>query len=139
MLLTSVTNVLKMNSMHAFLLLCLEVELIIYMQDGTRKKKTSKTTDMWCLEKKHQSLVFDENDLMHCKLCVKWETKIASCGNFSLSFINGSSNYHLSNVESHFKSMMHLTAVEKEEQGQVEKLGAITNRKKNYCSKRCID
>ena len=45
------------------------------------------------------------------------------CRNFSLSFINVSSNYCLSNLESHFKSMMHLTAVEKEEQEQVEKLG----------------
>ena len=91
------------------------------MEPGKSKHPKPQTRDPW--KKKHQSLVFDENDLMHCKLCVKWETKIASCDNFSLSFINGSSNYHLSNVESHFKSMMHLTAVEKEEQGQVEKLG----------------
>ena len=40
-----VTNVLKINSMHAFLLLCLEVELILYIQDGARKEKISKTTD----------------------------------------------------------------------------------------------
>ena len=67
---------------------------------------------------------------MHCKLCVKWETKIASCENFSLSFINGSGNYHLSNVESHFKSMMHKTAVKKEEQEQEEKLGGNYKQKK---------
>ena len=90
-----------MNSMHAFLLR-LEVKLIIYMQDGDQKKKTSKTTDKWCLEK--ETSVFDENDLMHCKLCVIWETKIESCKNFLSSFINGSSNYCLSNVESHFNS-----------------------------------
>ena len=75
---------------------------------------------------------------MHCKLCVKWETKTASCENFSLSFINGSGNYHLSNVESHFKSMMHLTAVEKEEQEQVEKLGGNYKQKKLLFQK-CID
>ena len=40
-----VTTVLKINSMHAFLLLCLEVELILYIQDGARKEKISKTTD----------------------------------------------------------------------------------------------
>ena len=37
MLLRSVTNVLKMNSMHAFLLLCLEVALIIYIQWSQEK------------------------------------------------------------------------------------------------------
>ena len=37
--------------MHAFLLLCLEVELIIYIQDGARKEKISKTTDTLSLEK----------------------------------------------------------------------------------------
>ena len=36
-----------------------------------RKGKPSKpqTRDAW--KKKHQSLVFGENDLMYCKLCVK--------------------------------------------------------------------
>ena len=90
------------------------------MELGKRKPPKPQTCGAW--KKKHQSFVFDENDLMHCKLYVKWETKIASCDNFSLSFINGSGNYHLSNVESHHKYMMHLTAVEKEEQEQVEKL-----------------
>lgn len=61
------------------------------------------------------------------------------CRNFSLSFINVSSNYCLSNLESHFKSMMHLTAVEKEEQEQVEKLGGNQRQDKNYYSKQCID
>ena len=75
-----------------------------------RKRKPPKppTSDAW--KKKHQSLVFDENDLMHCKLCVKWETKMVSCENFLSSFINGSSNYCLSNIESHFNSMMYLNS-----------------------------
>ena len=68
---------------------------------------------------------------MHLKLCVKWETKIVSCENFSLSLINGSSNYCLSNVGSHFKSMMHLTAIEKEKRNKKKSLGAITNGKQN--------
>ena len=76
---------------------------------------------------------------MYCRPCVKWETKIAGWDNFSLSIINGSTNYHLSNVEYHFKSMMHLTAVKKEEQEQVEKLGGNYIQKKNYCSKQCMD
>ena len=59
---------------------------------------------------------------MRCKLCVKWEIKIASCENLSLSFINGSGHYRWSNVESHFQSMMHLTAVERKEEEQVAKL-----------------
>ena len=98
------------------------------MEPGKRKPPKPQTHDAW--KKKYQSLAFNENDLMHCKLCVKWETKIACCNYFSLSFINGSSNYHLSNVESNFKSMMHLTAVEKEEQEQVEKLGGNYKQKK---------
>ena len=51
------------------------------MEPGKRKPPKPQTRDAF--KKKHQSLVFDENDLMHCKLCVKWETKIASCDNFS--------------------------------------------------------
>ena len=54
------------------------------MEPGKRKPPKPQTRDAF--KKKHQSLVFDENDLMHCKLCVKWKTKIASCDNFSLSF-----------------------------------------------------
>ena len=97
------------------------------MEPGKRKLPKPKTCDAW--KKKHQPLIFDENNLMHCELCVKWETKITNCKNLSLSFINGSSNNHLSNVESYFKSMMHLTAVKQEEEEQVEMLGAIINRK----------
>ena len=47
------------------------------MEPGKRKLPKPQTHDAW--KKKYQSLVFNENDLMHCKLCVKWETKIASC------------------------------------------------------------
>ena len=66
---------------------------------------------------------------MHCKLCGKWETKIASCKNFSLSSINSCSNCCLSNVELNFKSMMHLTSVKKEELEEVEKLGSNYKQK----------
>ena len=98
------------------------------MEPGKRKPPKPQTRDAW--KKKHQSFVFDENDLMHCKLCEKWEIKIATCSNFSLSFINGSSNHSLSIIESHFKSRIHLTAVKKEEQEQVEKLGDNYKQKK---------
>ena len=107
------------------------------MEPGKRKPPKPQTRDTW--KEKHKSLVVDENDLMHCKLWVKWETKIASYENFSLSFINGSTNQRLSNVEYHFKTMMHLTAVDKEEQEQVEKLGGNHTQRKNHCSKRCTD
>ena len=49
---------------------------------------------------------------------------------FSLSFNNGSSNYRVSNFEYVFKFTMHLTAVEKEEQEQVAKLGSNYKQKK---------
>ena len=35
--------------------------------------------------------------------------------------------------------MMHLTAIEKEEQEQVEKLGGKLQTEKDYCSKWCIE
>ena len=88
------------------------------MEPRKRKPPKPKTCDAW--KKKHQPLIFDENNLMHCELCVKWETKITNCKNLSLNFINGSSNNHLSNVESYFKSMMHLTAVKQEEEESYE-------------------
>ena len=76
------------------------------------------------------------NIVMNCKLCVKWEIKFGSCKKFSLiSLINSFSNYCLFNVKSCFKSMMHLTAIEKEEQEQVEKLGGKLQTEKDYCSK----
>ena len=53
------------------------------MEPGKRKPPKPQTRDA-CKEK-HKSLVVDEDDLMHCKLWVKWETKIASYKNFSLS------------------------------------------------------
>ena len=98
------------------------------MDPGKRKPLKPQIRDCW--KKKHQSLVFDENNLIYCKLYMKWETKIASYENFSLSFINSSSSYRLSNIESHFQSMTHLTAVEKKKEEELAKLEGITNRKK---------
>ena len=39
------------------------------MEPGKRKSPKPQTREAW--KKKRQSLVFDENDLVHCKLCVK--------------------------------------------------------------------
>ena len=50
------------------------------MEPGKRKPPKPQTRDAW--KEKHKSLVVDENDLMHCKLWAKWETKIASYENF---------------------------------------------------------
>ena len=46
------------------------------MEPGKRKPPKPQTCDAW--KEKQKSLVVDENDLMHCKLWVKWETKIAA-------------------------------------------------------------
>ena len=56
-------------------------------------------------------------------------------GNKNRSLIDGSSKQRLSNVEYYFKTMMHLTAADKEEQEQVEKLGGNHTQRKNHCSK----
>jgi hypothetical protein len=91
------------------------------MEKAARKPPKPKTREAWI--KKHCYIAFDSRDAMHCKVCTKWETEIQSSKNFSNAFIEGSTNYRITNVDSHFSSEMHLLSLQKEQKENIEKLG----------------
>ena len=92
------------------------------MEPGKRKPPKPQACD--AQKKKRQLLVSGENNLMHCKLC-EMGNKNRMLQKFSLSFINGSSNYHQCIFESNYEQLPR-----RKKRNNQQSLGAITNRKK---------
>ena len=106
-------------------------------EDGKRKLPRAKTRSNWISE--FPFLQFElKEEIMFCKICVKFEERIKTCKNCNHSFIGGCSNFRKSAIQEHSTTEMHLRASRLEEEAKSKELGEVYRQSKQTLANSAI-